>query len=50
VPAGAVNTTIHFVYNAADRSLTQEEVNARQGAIAALLQERFGWRGEAEAS
>jgi phenylalanyl-tRNA synthetase beta chain len=47
VPAGAVNTTIHFVYNAADRSLTSEEVNARQAAIAALLQERLGWRGEA---
>ena len=30
VPEGAVNTTIHFLYNAADRSLTQEEVNARQ--------------------
>ena len=50
VPTGAVNTTIHFVYNAADRSLTQEEVNARQAAIAALLHERFGWRGGAEPS
>jgi phenylalanyl-tRNA synthetase beta chain len=50
VPAGAVNTTIHFVYNAVDRSLTQEEVNARQGAIAAVLQERFGWRGGVEGS
>jgi len=48
VPPGAVNTTIHFVYNAADRSLTQEEVNSRQAAIAALLGERFGWRGGAE--
>jgi phenylalanyl-tRNA synthetase beta chain len=47
VPTGAVNTTIHFVYNAADRSLTGEEVNARQAALAALLQERFGWRGDA---
>ena len=46
VPAGAVNTTIHFVYQLADRSLSQDEVNARQGALAALLQERFGWRGE----
>ncbi len=46
VPAGAVNTTIHFVYQLADRSLSQEEVNARQGALAELLQERFGWRGE----
>ncbi|HEV8238570.1 MAG TPA: phenylalanine--tRNA ligase subunit beta [Thermoanaerobaculia bacterium] len=44
VPPGAVNTTIHFVYNAADRSLTQEEVNARQAAISALLDERFGWK------
>jgi phenylalanyl-tRNA synthetase beta chain len=45
VPAGAVNTTIHFVYQAADRSLTQEEVNSRHGAIAAALEARFGWRG-----
>jgi len=45
VPAGAVNTTIHFVYNAPDRSLTQDEVNARQSALAALLRERFGWQG-----
>ena len=37
VPPGAVNTTIHFVYNATDRSLTQEEVNAHQLAIAAAL-------------
>jgi len=40
-----VNTTIHFVYNAPDRSLTQDEVNARQSALAALLRERFGWQG-----
>jgi phenylalanyl-tRNA synthetase beta chain len=46
VPAGAVNTTIHFVYNAADRSLTQDEVNTRQGALVALLHERFRWRGD----
>jgi phenylalanyl-tRNA synthetase beta chain len=45
VPAGAVNTTVHFVYQAADRSLTQEEVNERQGSLAAALEERFGWRG-----
>jgi phenylalanyl-tRNA synthetase beta chain len=43
VPAGAVNTTIHFVYNAADRSLTQEEVNERHRELAAALVERFGW-------
>ena len=34
VPAGAVNTTISFRYNAPDRSLQQEEVNARQAEIA----------------
>ncbi len=44
VPAGAVNTTIHFTYNAVDRSLTQDEVNASQVALAALLRERLGWR------
>jgi phenylalanyl-tRNA synthetase beta chain len=47
VPAGAVNTTIHFVYNAADRSLTQDEVNDRHRALAADLQRRFGWNGPA---
>jgi phenylalanyl-tRNA synthetase beta chain len=44
VPAGAVNSTITFLYNARDRSLTQEEVNARQLALAAELEKRFGWR------
>jgi|HubBroStandDraft_3_1064219.scaffolds.fasta_scaffold21068_2 phenylalanyl-tRNA synthetase beta chain len=44
VPEGAVNTTITFLYNARDRSLTQEEVNARQLALAAELDRRFGWR------
>jgi phenylalanyl-tRNA synthetase beta subunit len=44
VPAGAVNTTISFRYNAPDRSLQQEEVNARQAEIAKLLDQRFGWR------
>ncbi|HEX2466217.1 MAG TPA: phenylalanine--tRNA ligase subunit beta [Thermoanaerobaculia bacterium] len=43
VPAGAVNTTISFRYNAPDRSLQQEEVNARQAEIAKLLDQRFGW-------
>jgi phenylalanyl-tRNA synthetase beta chain len=47
VPLGAVNTTTHFLYHAPDRTLSQEEVNARQSALAALLQERFGWRGDA---
>jgi phenylalanyl-tRNA synthetase beta chain len=44
VPAGAVNSTITFLYNARDRSLTQEEVNVRQLALAAELEKRFGWR------
>ncbi|HEX5757649.1 MAG TPA: phenylalanine--tRNA ligase subunit beta [Thermoanaerobaculia bacterium] len=45
VPEGAVNTTITFLYNARDRSLTQEEVNERQAALTAELERRFGWRG-----
>jgi phenylalanyl-tRNA synthetase beta chain len=45
VPAGAVNTTIYFLYNAADRSLTQEEVNERQATLKAELERRFGWKG-----
>ena len=44
VPEGAVNTTIYFLYNAADRSLTQEEVNERQTALKDELERRFGWR------
>jgi phenylalanyl-tRNA synthetase beta chain len=43
VPAGAVNTTISFQYSARDRTLQQDEVNARQTAIAELLDQRFGW-------
>jgi phenylalanyl-tRNA synthetase beta chain len=45
VPEGAVNTTIHFLYNSPERSLTQEEINERQLALAAELQRRFGWKG-----
>jgi phenylalanyl-tRNA synthetase beta chain len=45
VPEGAVNTTIHFLYNSPERSLTQEEVNERQLALAEELQRRFGWKG-----
>ena len=45
VPAGAVNTTITFSYNAGDRSMTQDEVNERQLALAAELRRRFGWQG-----
>jgi phenylalanyl-tRNA synthetase beta chain len=44
VPEGAVNTTIHFEYNARERSLTQEEVNERQGGLAARLERRFGYK------
>ncbi|HZF08544.1 MAG TPA: phenylalanine--tRNA ligase subunit beta [Thermoanaerobaculia bacterium] len=45
VPAGAVNTTIHFFYNSRQRSLTQDEVNGEQLALAAELERRFGFRG-----
>jgi len=45
VPEGAIHTTIHFDYNAGDRSLTQEEFNERQLGLAAELARRFGWRG-----
>jgi phenylalanyl-tRNA synthetase beta chain len=45
VPAGAVNTTVAFRYNAGDRSLTQDEVNERQLNVAAELTRRFGWEG-----
>lgn len=42
VAQGAVNTTVYFVYNAEDRSLTQDEVNARQLALTESLEARFG--------
>jgi phenylalanyl-tRNA synthetase beta chain len=42
VPAGAVATTITFDYHGGDRSLTQEEVNARHAALQAELERRFG--------
>ena len=45
VPEGAVNTTISFHYNARERSLTQEEVNAGQLALSQELGRRFGWKG-----
>ncbi|HKI00901.1 MAG TPA: phenylalanine--tRNA ligase subunit beta [Thermoanaerobaculia bacterium] len=45
VPEGAVNTTLSFHYNAGERSLTQEEVNARQLALHRELESRFGWKG-----
>ncbi|HEY7214193.1 MAG TPA: phenylalanine--tRNA ligase subunit beta [Thermoanaerobaculia bacterium] len=45
VPEGAVNTTISFEYNARERSLTQEEVNALQLGLNEKLTARFGWKG-----
>lgn len=42
VPAGAVATTISFRYVAADRSLTQDEVNSRHAALREALAGRFG--------
>jgi len=45
VPEGAVNTTVSFHYNARERSLTQEEVNARQASLTRELERRFGWKG-----
>jgi phenylalanyl-tRNA synthetase beta chain len=45
VPDGAVNTTISFEYNARERSLTQEEVNAQQLDLNQKLVDRFGWKG-----
>jgi len=44
VPDGAVNTTIYFLYNSPERSLTQDEVNERQERLRAELDRRFGWR------
>ena len=45
VPEGAVNTTLYFLYNSPERSLTQEEINDRQDTLATELDARFGWRG-----
>ncbi len=45
VPEGAVNTTIYFVYNAEDRSLTRDEVQESHEALADLLRRRFGEAG-----
>ncbi len=45
VPDRAVNTTISFEYNARERSLTQEEVNALQLGLNDKLTARFGWKG-----
>jgi phenylalanyl-tRNA synthetase beta chain len=45
VPEGAVNTTIYFVYNSDERTLTQEEVNERHQNLVRDLENQFGWRG-----
>jgi phenylalanyl-tRNA synthetase beta chain len=45
VPEGAVNTTMSFLYNSRERSLTQDEVNERQSVLRQELERRFGWRG-----
>jgi len=45
VPEGAVNTTISFLYQARERSLTQDEVNAAHFALCGELERRFGWKG-----
>jgi phenylalanyl-tRNA synthetase beta chain len=45
VPEGAVNTTIYFVYNADERTLTQEEVNEHHQDLVRDLENQFGWRG-----
>lgn len=42
VPDGAVNTTVSFLYVSEDRSLTQDEVNARHLALADELSRRHG--------
>ena len=42
VPAGAVATTVTFQYVSAERSLTQDEVNARHAPVVAALEARFG--------
>jgi phenylalanyl-tRNA synthetase beta chain len=43
VPDGAVATTITFDYHGGERTLTQDEVNARQAELAAELARRFAW-------
>ncbi|MCP4655955.1 MAG: phenylalanine--tRNA ligase subunit beta [bacterium] len=45
VPEGAVNTTLYFLYNSDERSLTQEEVNEHNMRLAGELQARFGGSG-----
>ena len=42
LPPGAVRTTLRLTYRAADRSLTQDEVNERQEALREGLSQRLG--------
>lgn len=42
LPPGAVRTTLRLTYRAADRSLTQNEVNEQQEALRETLSERLG--------
>jgi len=42
LPPGAVRTTLRLTYRAADRSLTQNEVNETQEALRERLSERLG--------
>ena len=42
VPEGAVNSTLYFLYNSFDRSLTSEDVNDRHLRLAGELEKRFG--------
>lgn len=46
VPAGAVNTTLYFLYGSPERTLTQDEVNAAQRELAGRLDQRFGREGD----
>ncbi|TFG39379.1 MAG: hypothetical protein E4H44_02210, partial [Candidatus Aminicenantes bacterium] len=41
-PPGAVRTTLRLTYRAADRSLTQDEVNEQQEALREGLSRRLG--------
>jgi phenylalanyl-tRNA synthetase beta chain len=42
VPAGHVSLALRVVYRAADRTLTDAEVDARHGQVVAEVQKRFG--------
>jgi len=45
VPAGAVNSTLWFLYSHPGRTLTQDEVNQHQQALTAELERRFACKG-----